>query len=79
MFHICGKPQTIHFSNTKSSSFQFHIDQIYELRNPESQDRIDKDSTVIPILSWVNPIPHIDTHLSTIHSNIVLPSTPRPS
>jgi hypothetical protein len=41
--------------------------------------RIQKGSPIIPILRWTNPIPRIDTHFIKIHSNIVLPSTPRPS
>ena len=32
---------------------------------------------VIPILSRINPITLIDTYLFKVHSNIVLPSTPR--
>ena len=35
-------------------------------------------SPIIPILSRINPIPRIDTYLFKVHSNIVLPSTPRP-
>ena len=37
-----------------------------------------KDSPVIPILSQIDQISHIDTNLFKIHSNIDLPSTPRP-
>ena len=33
----------------------------------------------IPILSRINPIPRIDTYFFKIHSNIVLPSTPKHS
>ena len=33
--------------------------------------------SIIPVLSRINPIPHIDTYLFKIHSNIVLPSTPK--
>jgi len=36
-------------------------------------------SPIIPILSQMNPIPGIDTYFFKIHSNIVLPSMPRPS
>ena len=32
----------------------------------------------IHILSRINPIPRIDTYLFKVHSNIVLPPTPRP-
>ena len=32
-----------------------------------------------PILNQINPIPRIDTYLFKINSNIVLPSTPKPS
>ena len=42
--------------------------------NPEVQCR----SPIIPILSQINPIPRIDTYLFKVHSNIVLPFTPRP-
>jgi hypothetical protein len=31
-----------------------------------------------PILSRINLVPRIDTYLFKVHSNIVLPSTPRP-
>ena len=34
---------------------------------------------IIPILSRINAIPSIDTNLFKVHSNIVLPSTPRPT
>ena len=34
---------------------------------------------IIPILSRINPIPLIDTYFFKTHSNVVLPSTPRPS
>ena len=34
---------------------------------------------IIPNLSRINPILRIDTHFFKVHSNIVLPSTPRPS
>ena len=46
--------------------------------NPEVQRRIHKSSPTIPIVSRNNTIPRIDTYLFKIHSNIVLPSTPRP-
>ena len=32
-----------------------------------------------PYPSRINPIPHIDTYFFKIQSNIILPSTPRPS
>ena len=50
---------------------------LHDLWNPEVQCRIHKDSPIIPILSRINPIPRIDTHLFKVHSNIVLQSTPR--
>ena len=31
------------------------------------------------MMSQINPIPRIDTYFLKIHSNIALPSTPRPS
>ena len=34
-------------------------------------------SPIIPILSRINPITHIDTYLFKVHSNIVLQSTQR--
>ena len=37
-----------------------------------------KDSPVIPFLSRINPIPHIDTHFFKVHYNIVPQFTPRP-
>ena len=45
--------------------------------NPEVQYRIHNGSPITPILSRINPIPHIDTYFFKIHSNIVFPSTPR--
>ena len=46
--------------------------------NPEAQCSIHKGSPIIPISSRINPIPRTATYLFKIHSNIVLPSTPRP-
>ena len=43
------------------------------LCNPEVQFRIHKGFPIIPVLSWLNPIPHIDTYFFRIHSNIVIP------
>ena len=43
------------------------------------QSSIHKGSTIIPILSTINPIPRIDTHLFNIRPKIFLPSTLRPS
>ena len=40
---------------------------------------LSKGTPIIPILSRINPIPRIDAYFFKIHSNIVLPSTPRPS
>ena len=45
---------------------------------PGGQCRIHKESPIITILNRINPIPRIDTYLFKVHSNIVLPSTPRP-
>ena len=39
---------------------------------PDSQG-----SPIMPILSLINPITRIDTYLFKVHSNIVLPPTPR--
>ena len=52
---------------------------LYDLWNPKVQCRIHKGSPIIPILSRINPIPRMDTHIFKIHFNIVLPSTTRPS
>ena len=38
-----------------------------------------RGSPIIPILSKINQIPRVDTYFFKVHSNIVLPSTPRPS
>ena len=38
-----------------------------------------KGSPIIAILSRINPIPRTHTYFLMIHSNVVLPSTPRPS
>ena len=40
---------------------------------PEVHCRIHKDSSIIPVLSRINPIPRIDTYFFKIHSNTVLP------
>ena len=48
--------------------YQNNIYKIFQLSSP-----------IIPILSRINPIPHIDSYFFKVHSNIVLPSTPRPS
>jgi hypothetical protein len=50
---------------------------LHGLWNPEVQCRIHEDSPIIPILSRINPITRIDTYLFKVHSNIVLPSTPK--
>ena len=55
-----------------------HINKLHGLMNPEVQCHIHKGSPIIPILSQINPITRIDTYLFKVHSNIVLPSTPRP-
>jgi hypothetical protein len=36
-------------------------------------------TSALPIMSRINPIPRIDTYFFKIYSDIVLPSTPRPS
>ena len=38
------------------------------------QYHIQKDSSVIPVLSLVNPIPYIETYFSEIYSDNVLSS-----
>ena len=51
---------------------------LHGLWNPEVQWHIHMGSPIIPILNRINPIPHIFTYLFKDHSNIVLPSMPRP-
>ena len=51
---------------------------MYGIWVPEVQCRIHKGSPIIPILGRINAIPRIDTYLFKFHSNIFLPSTPRP-
>ena len=46
--------------------------KILWLMDPEVQCCIHKGFLVTPILSQINPIPRIDTHLFKIHYNIVL-------
>ena len=46
--------------------------------NPEVECWIHKGSQIIHILSRINPIPRFDTYFCKIHSNIVLPSMPKP-
>ena len=57
---------------------QFLTNSLPGLWNPEVQRRIHKGPPIIHILSQINPITRIDTYLFKVHSNIVLPSTPRP-
>ena len=45
---------------------------------PEVECNIHKSSPIIPILSPIKSIPPINTYFFKIHSNTVLPSTPRP-
>ena len=52
---------------------------LHGLCKPEVQWRIHKGSPIIPILSRIKSFPRIDTYLFKVHSNIVLPSTPRPT
>ena len=47
----------------------------HNLWNPDIQCRIHKGSPTIPILSQINPIPHIHTYYFKIHSIIALQST----
>jgi hypothetical protein len=57
-----------------------NINKLHGLWNPEVQFRIQKGSPIIPILIWINPIPRIDTYFFfQIHSNIICPSTLKPS
>ena len=51
---------------------------LHGLWNPETQCRIHKGSAIIPILTQINPIPRIGTYPFKVHSNNVLPSTPKP-
>ena len=53
------------------------VNYLHSLWNPEVQCRIHKGSPIIPILTRINPITHIDIYLFKGHSNIVLPSTPK--
>ena len=46
--------------------------------NSEVRCRIHKGSSIIPILSRINPIPPLIPYLFKVHSNIFLPSMPRP-
>ena len=54
------------------------INYLNGLWNAEVQCRIHKGSPLILILSLIDPITRIDTYLFKVHSDIVLPSTPRP-
>ena len=47
---------------------------LYGLWNLEVQCRIHKGPPIIPILSRISLIPHIDTYFFKIYSDIVLPS-----
>ena len=46
---------------------------------PGSNMLLYKGSPIIQILSRINPISHTDTYFFKVRSNIVHPSTPRPS
>ena len=50
---------------------------LHGLRNPEVEHRIHKGSQIIPILSRIHQISHVDTQFFKIYSIIILPSTPR--
>ena len=50
--------------------------QVSDSSNPEVQCCIYKGSPIIPILSWIKPIPRVNTYFFKAHSNIVLPHTP---
>ena len=56
-----------------------HAVYLHDLCNPEIQCRTHKFPLIIPVLNRINPIPRIDTYFFTVHSNIVVPSTLRPS
>ena len=51
---------------------------MYGLWNLTAQCRIHNVPLIIPILSRINQIPRTDTYFFKIHSNTVLPPTPRP-
>ena len=53
--------------------------ELHGLKNLKVQCCIHKDSPIIPILSRINPMPHIHAYFFKIFSNLVLPSSPRPS
>ena len=55
------------------------INQLHSLWDTVVQCRIHKDSSIISILSRIDPIFHIDACFFMVDSNIFLPSTPRDS
>ena len=78
---LITNPITQYIKDMPSLQRIIHLMPIYQKaevndrweRNPEVQSRIHKGSTIIPILSQIHPIPHIDTYFFR-----VLPSMPRP-
>ena len=62
-----------------SRNFLCIVHLTLSLRNLEGQCCIHKGPPIIPILRRIDPIPRTDTYFCNIHSNIVLPSTLRPS
>ena len=65
-------------TNSLSESNCHLTNSLCGLWNQEVQCRIHKGSPIIPILSRVNAIPLTDTYVFKVHSNITLPSTPKP-
>jgi len=46
---------------------------------PDGSLMCSQEPTTCPILSQMNPIHNLPPYLPKIHSNIIFPSTPRPS
>jgi hypothetical protein len=45
------------------------------LRNPQLHYRVHKSPLPVPILNQINPVHTIESYYSTIHFNIIHPST----